>query len=70
MRLARRPYPGEDGATHQVLEDIGMMKMLPGMTVIVPCDLTRPKPLPIAIAAYDGPVYLRLWPPQMAQLYS
>src|SRR3954454_1044832 len=57
---------GEDGATHQVLEDIGMMKMLPGMTVIVPCDYNQTKEATIAIAAHVGPVYLRFgrpsWP--------
>ncbi len=50
---------GEDGATHQVLEDIGMMKMLPGMTVIVPCDFNQTKAATKAIAKYQGPVYLR-----------
>lgn len=50
---------GEDGATHQVLEDIGMMKMLPGMTVIVPCDFNQTKAATKAIANYQGPVYLR-----------
>ena len=57
---------GEDGATHQILEDIGMMKMLPGMTVIVPCDYAQTKAATKAIADYDGPVYLRfgrpVWP--------
>jgi transketolase len=57
---------GEDGATHQILEDIGMMKMLPGMTVIVPCDYAQTKAATIAIADYEGPVYLRfgrpVWP--------
>src|SRR3954470_14494719 len=57
---------GEDGATHQVLEDIGMMKMLPGMTVIVPCDYNQTKAATIAITDYKGPVYLRFgrpsWP--------
>jgi transketolase len=57
---------GEDGATHQILEDIGMMKMLPGMTVIVPCDYQQTKAATQAIAAYKGPVYLRfgrpVWP--------
>ena len=57
---------GEDGATHQILEDIGMMKMLPGMTVIVPCDYNQTKAATIAIADYNGPVYLRFgrpsWP--------
>ncbi len=57
---------GEDGATHQILEDIGMMKMLPGMTVIVPCDYNQTKAATMAIAEYNGPVYLRfgrpVWP--------
>lgn len=57
---------GEDGATHQILEDIGMMKMLPGMTVIVPCDYNQTKAATIAIADHVGPVYLRFgrpsWP--------
>ena len=57
---------GEDGATHQILEDIGMMKMLPGMTVIVPCDYNQTKLATIAIADHEGPVYLRFgrpsWP--------
>lgn len=57
---------GEDGATHQILEDIGLMKMLPGMTVIVPCDYNQTKAATIAIAEHDGPVYLRfgrpVWP--------
>jgi transketolase len=57
---------GEDGATHQILEDIGMMKMLPGMTVIVPCDYAQTKAATLAIADYQGPVYLRfgrpVWP--------
>src|SRR3982750_4023475 len=57
---------GEDGATHQILEDIGMMKMLPGMTVIVPCDYNQTKAATLAIADYVGPVYLRFgrpsWP--------
>lgn len=57
---------GEDGATHQILEDIGLMKMLPGMTVIVPCDYQQTKQATMAIAAYEGPVYLRfgrpVWP--------
>lgn len=50
---------GEDGATHQVLEDIGMMRMLPGMTVIVPCDFNQTKAATKAIADLKGPVYLR-----------
>src|SRR6186713_3107445 len=57
---------GEDGATHQILEDIGMMKMLPGMTVIVPSDYSQTKAATMAIANYQGPVYLRfgrpVWP--------
>ena len=57
---------GEDGATHQILEDIGLMKMLPGMTVIVPCDYNQTKAATMAIADYEGPVYLRFgrpsWP--------
>lgn len=57
---------GEDGATHQILEDIGMMKMLPGMTVIVPCDYSQTKAATLAVADYKGPVYLRfgrpVWP--------
>lgn len=55
---------GEDGATHQVLEDIGMMKMLPGMTVIVPCDFNQTKAATMAIADYKGPVYLRFGRPK------
>jgi len=57
---------GEDGATHQVLEDIGMMKMLTGMTVIVPCDYNQTKAATIAIADYEGPVYLRFGRPKWA----
>lgn len=57
---------GEDGATHQILEDVGMMKMLPGMTVINPCDYNQTKAATIAIAEHHGPVYLRFgrpgWP--------
>lgn len=57
---------GEDGATHQILEDIGLMKMMPGMTVIVPCDYAQTKATTMAIADYQGPVYLRfgrpVWP--------
>ena len=57
---------GEDGATHQILEDIGLMKMLPGMTVIVPADYNQTMAATIAIADYNGPVYLRfgrpVWP--------
>ncbi len=56
---------GEDGATHQILEDIGLMKMLPNMTVIVPCDYNQTKAATIAIAEYDGPVYLRFGRPKV-----
>jgi transketolase len=55
---------GEDGATHQILEDIGLMKMLPGMTVIVPCDFNQTKAATIAIADHAGPVYLRFGRPK------
>lgn len=54
---------GEDGATHQILEDIGLMKMLPGMTVINPCDYNQTKAATIAAADYEGPVYLRFGRP-------
>jgi transketolase len=61
---------GEDGATHQILEDIGMMKMLPGMTVIVPCDYNQTKAATIALGKHVGPAYLRFgrptWPIFMA----
>ena len=57
---------GEDGATHQILEDIGLMKMLPGMTVINPCDYNQTKAATITVAEHHGPVYLRFgrpgWP--------
>ncbi|MFD2725825.1 transketolase family protein [Hyunsoonleella rubra] len=56
---------GEDGATHQILEDIGMMKMLPGMTVINPCDYNQTKAATIAIADHVGPVYLRFGRPSV-----
>ena len=56
---------GEDGATHQILEDIGLMKMLPGMTVINPCDYNQTKAATIAIAEYEGPVYLRFGRPKV-----
>tara|TARA_B110000037_G_scaffold95936_1_gene112520 strand:+ start:1336 stop:2265 length:930 start_codon:yes stop_codon:yes gene_type:complete len=56
---------GEDGATHQILEDIGMMKMLPGMTVINTCDYNQTKAATIAIADYEGPVYLRFGRPKV-----
>jgi len=55
---------GEDGATHQILEDIGMMKMLPGMTVINPADYHQTKAATLAIAEHDGPVYLRFGRPK------
>ncbi|MGF1557869.1 MAG: transketolase family protein [Flavobacteriaceae bacterium] len=57
---------GEDGATHQILEDIGLMKMLPGMVVINPCDYNQTKAATLAIAAYEGPVYLRFGRPKVA----
>jgi transketolase len=57
---------GEDGATHQILEDIGLMKMLPGMTVINPCDYNQTKVATIAIAEHQGPVYLRFGRPSVA----
>ena len=65
---------GEDGATHQILEDIGLMKMLPGMTVINPCDYNQTKQATIAIAEHHGPVYLRFgrpnWPIVMPEDYN
>ena len=57
---------GEDGATHQILEDIGLMKMLPGMTVINTCDYNQTKAATLAIADYEGPVYLRFGRPKVA----
>jgi transketolase len=54
---------GEDGATHQILEDLAMMRAMPGMTVINPCDYNQTKAATIAIADYDGPVYLRFGRP-------
>ena len=57
---------GEDGATHQILEDIGLMKMLPGMTVINTCDYNQTKAATKAIADYKGPVYLRFGRPKVA----
>ena len=57
---------GEDGATHQILEDIGLMKMLPHMVVINPCDYNQTKAATIAIADYNGPVYLRFGRPKVA----
>lgn len=56
---------GEDGATHQILEDIGMMKMLPNISVIVPADFNQTKLATKAIAAHDGPVYLRFGRPKV-----
>ena len=56
---------GEDGATHQILEDIGLMKMIPGMTVINTCDYNQTKAATIAIAEYKGPVYLRFGRPKV-----
>lgn len=56
---------GEDGATHQILEDIGLMKMLPGMTVINPCDFNQTKAATLAIAEHNGPVYLRFGRPKV-----
>ena len=56
---------GEDGATHQILEDVGMMKMLPGMTVINPCDFNQTKAATLAIAEHQGPVYLRFGRPKV-----
>ena len=56
---------GEDGATHQILEDIGLMKMLPGMTVINTCDYNQTKAATLAIAKHHGPVYLRFGRPKV-----
>ena len=61
---------GEDGATHQVLEDIGMMKMLPHMIVINPCDYNQTKAATIAISKYKGPVYLRFGRPKVPNFTS
>jgi len=55
---------GQDGATHQILEDVGMMRMLPGMTVVVPCDYNQTRLATHAIAAWDGPCYLRFGRPK------
>lgn len=57
---------GEDGATHQILEDIGLMKMLPGMTVINTCDYNQTKAATLAVAEHNGPVYLRFGRPKVA----
>ncbi|MDD5820009.1 MAG: transketolase C-terminal domain-containing protein [Bacteroidales bacterium] len=56
---------GEDGATHQTMEDIALMRALPGMTVIVPCDYNQTKNATIAAAQFDGPVYLRFGRPSV-----
>lgn len=61
---------GEDGATHQILEDIGLMKMLPGMVVINPCDYNQTKLATLAIAEYNGPVYLRFGRPAVVNFTS
>ena len=61
---------GEDGATHQILEDIGLMKMLPGMTIINTCDYNQTKAATIAIADFEGPVYLRFGRPKVANFTS
>ena len=61
---------GEDGATHQILEDLGLMKMLPNMTVINPCDYNQTKAATLAIADHDGPVYLRFGRPKVSNFTS
>ena len=61
---------GEDGATHQILEDIGLMKMLPGMTVINTCDFNQTKSATLEICDLDGPVYLRFGRPKVCLLYT
>ncbi len=61
---------GEDGATHQILEDIGLMKMLPGMTVISTCDYNETKAATIAISNHSGPVYLRFGRPKVPNFTS
>lgn len=60
---------GEDGATHQILEDIGLMKMLPNMVVINPCDFNQTKAATIAISKYQGPVYLRFGRPKVPVIF-
>ena len=60
---------GEDGATHQILEDIGLMKMLPGMCVINPCDFNQTKAATLAISEWNGPVYLRFGRPSVPVFY-
>lgn len=57
---------GEDGATHQILEDIGLMKMLPGMTVVVPCDYNQTRLATLAMTTFDSPAYLRFGRPKVA----
>jgi transketolase C-terminal domain/subunit len=59
LRFTRRINIREDGATHQILEDIGLMKMLPGMTVINTCDYNQTKAATLALADHHGPAYLR-----------
>jgi transketolase len=61
---------GEDGATHQILEDLGLMKMLPGMTVINTCDFEQTRKATHAIAEYKGPVYLRFGRPAVPNFTS
>jgi transketolase len=61
---------GEDGATHQILEDLGLMKMLPNMTVINPCDFNQTKAATLAIANHPGPVYLRFGRPKWPNFTS
>ncbi|MCX6275483.1 MAG: transketolase family protein [Bacteroidetes bacterium] len=61
---------GEDGATHQILEDLGMMRMLPGMVVINPCDYNQTKAATLAIAEHHGPVYLRFGRPVVPNFTS
>jgi len=61
---------GEDGATHQILEDIGMMRMLPNMTVIVPCDYNQTKAATLKLPEIDGPVYLRFGRPKAPNFTS
>lgn len=61
---------GEDGATHQILEDIGLMRMLPGMVVINPCDYNQTQAATLAIAEYEGPVYLRFGRPKVPNFTS
>ncbi|MBP1629473.1 MAG: transketolase family protein [Bacteroidetes bacterium] len=56
---------GEDGATHQILEDLGLMRMMPNMIVINPCDFNQTKQATLAIAEYEGPVYLRFGRPKV-----